>query len=134
MIKKFIILSLISTISICSFAQFGYKNKLESVNGIEISYKIVHEKYFDKESPVQLRLKLKNTNNFNVNVNFEIQYQLDFTKKLNSGEVIIEIPRKSAKTGKMHELVFEINSNDPNIFKSEDAEWEFINFDVEEIE
>ena len=115
------------------FAQFGYKNSLETKEGIEIKYKVVHEKFFDNESPVQLRLKLKNTNDYSVNLNFEIEYQIDFTKKYQSGEITLEIPRKSAKTGKMHGLVFEINSTDKNVFDSDDAEWIFTIFEVERL-
>lgn len=121
-------------ISITALAQFGYKNSLETIEGVEIKYKVVHEKFFDKESPVQLRLKLKNTNDYLINLNFEIEYQSDFTKKYQSGEISLEIPRKSAKTGKMHGLVFEINSTDKNVFNSDDAEWIFTNFEVKKIE
>ncbi len=115
-------------------AQFGYKNKMEASNGIEISYKVVHEKYFDKESPAQIRLKLKNTNEYPVNLKFEIEYSTDLTKKYKSGDVEICIPAKTARTGKMNGLVFELNTSDTGIFSSDNAEWEFIRFDVEQIE
>jgi hypothetical protein len=131
--KKAIFIFFALVITLSSYAQFGYKHKLDPVGDVEISYKIVHEKFFDKESPVQLRLKLKNTNDYDLTLNFEIQYQFDLTKKYNSGEVEIEIPRKSAKTGKIHGLVFEINSTDPKVFESENAEWEFLKFNIEMI-
>lgn len=128
--KKIVLIIVSLCITISSFAQFGYKNELETVNGVEIKYKIVHENFFDKSSPVQLRLKLKNTNNYDVNVNFEIQYQFDLIKKYNSGKIQLDIPSKSAKTGKMHALVFEINSTDTKIFNTEEAEWGFLEFIV----
>lgn len=115
-------------------AQFGYKNKLEQINGIEISYKVVNEKLFDKESPAQIRLKLKNTNEYPVNVKFKIEYSIGFTTSYNSGGVEICIPSKTARTGKMNGLVFELKTNDKNIFLSEDADWEFEKFEVEQIE
>jgi len=117
-------------ISMSVFSQFGYKYKLDPIDGVEISYKIVHEKLFDKESPVQLRFKFKNTNEDDVKILFEIEYQFDLTKRYNSGEIEIDIPRKSAKTGKIHGLVFEIESNDTKVFESENANWEFIIFEV----
>lgn len=132
--KKVILILVTFCITLSGFAQFGYKNKLKSVEGVEISYKIVHEKFFDKESPVQLRLKLKNTNDQDVNISFEIQYQFDLTKKYNSGKIEIDIPRKSAKTGKMHALAFEINSTDNKVFDAENAEWEFLEFEVKQSE
>ncbi len=127
----FIFLSLF--ISLSAFAQFGYKYELKSIEGIEIKYKIVHEKFFDKDSPVQLRLKLKNTNEHDVNVNFEIEYQFDLTKKYKSGNIEIEIPAKAARTGKWHGLVFEIKSNNKEIFDNENAEWEFVIFEVKKM-
>jgi len=131
--KYFLVLILIIT-SFAVQAQFGYKNSLESIDGIEIKYKVVNEKMFDKSSPAQLRLKLKNTNDYDIKLNFEIEYQIDFTKKYQSGNIEIDIPRKSAKTGKMHGLVFEIKSNNKNIFNSDDKEWIFTTFEVKKIE
>ncbi|MDD4149590.1 MAG: hypothetical protein PHE33_06135 [Bacteroidales bacterium] len=131
--KYFLVLILIIT-SFAVQAQFGYKNSLEAIDGVEIKYKVVNEKMFDKSSPAQLRLKLKNTNDYDIKLNFEVEYQIDFTKKYQSGNIEIDIPRKSAKTGKMHGLVFEIKSNNKNIFKSDDAEWIFTTFEVEKIE
>ena len=68
MINRFIISAVFIFVGISGFSQFGYKNQLDAVTGIEIKYKLVHAKTFDKESPVELRLKLKNTNDFNANV------------------------------------------------------------------
>ncbi len=131
--KYFLILILIITSTVAN-AQFGYKNSLDPIDGVEIKYKVVNEKFFDKSSPAQLRFKLKNTNEYDIKLNFEVEYQMGFTKKYQSGNIEIEIPKKSAKTGKMHGLVFEIESNDKNIFESEDAEWIFTKFEVEKIE
>ncbi|MDD2387871.1 MAG: hypothetical protein PHP52_13930 [Bacteroidales bacterium] len=131
--KYFLILVLIIT-SIAANAQFGYKNSLEPIDGVEIKYKVVNEKMFDKSSPAQLRFKFKNTNEYDIKLSFEVEYQIDFTKKYQSGNIEIEIPEKSAKTGKMHGMVFEIKSNDKNIFESDNAEWIFTKFAVEKIE
>ncbi len=130
-------LFLISAILLTCFvanAQFGYKDKLESKDGIEIGYKIVHTKHFDKESPAQLRLKLKNTNEYPVNLKFEIEYTTGMTKRYSSGGVEICFPSKTARTGKMHGLVFELNTTDVQIFSTDNAEWEFSIFDVVQIE
>ncbi len=132
--RKLIFICLVLGLPVISFAQFDYKNKIEPIDGVEIRYKIAHQNAFDKESPVQIRFKFKNTNDYDVKINFELEYQFDLIKRYNSGEIEIEIPRKTAKTGKMHGLVFEINTNDPNIFEKENAEWEFIKFDVQKIE
>ncbi len=128
--KKFLFFLTSLILAISSFGQFGYKYKLEPVNGVEISYKIVHANFFDKSSPVQLRLKLKNTTDFDVNISFKIEYQFDLTKTFQSENLLIEIPRKSAKTGKFHGLIFEIDSDDPKVFDSDNADWEFIEFKV----
>lgn len=125
---------LFSIISTASFAQFGYKNKLEPVNGVERSYKIVHEKHSDKSSPAQIRLKLKNTNDFDVNIKLEIEYRTGLTERFNSGSIEICIQKKSTKAGKISGLVFELKTNDIEIFNGENAEWEFTHFDVEQIE
>ncbi|MDD2636280.1 MAG: hypothetical protein PHW82_12390 [Bacteroidales bacterium] len=128
--KQFLILILITT-TIVANAQFGYKNSLDPIDGVEIKYKVVNEKLFDKSSPAQLRFKFKNTNEHDIKLNFEIEYQMDFTKKYQSGNIEIDIPKKAARTGKMHGMVFEIQSNDKNIFESDDAEWFFTIFEVE---
>jgi hypothetical protein len=128
---------LILGLSILSFvanAQFGYKDTLPVNSGIEISYKVVNSKLFDKNSPAQIRLKLKNTNEYAVNVKFEIEYSVDLTKSYSSGGLEICIPVKTARTGKMSGLVFELNTTDKEIFEAENAEWEFLRFDVEQIE
>lgn len=121
---------------VCStvFAQFGYKHKLEPVNGVEISYKIVHAKHFDKESPAQLRIKLKNTNSYDVSIKLSIEYSTDFTKKYSSGGVETCIAAGSSKAGTISGLAFELNTNDIKIFDSENAEWEFSLFNVEQID
>ncbi|MCK9254515.1 MAG: hypothetical protein GX793_02985 [Bacteroidales bacterium] len=123
-----------SLINYSSFAQFNYKNKLENKNGIEISYKIVHSKFFNKESPAQIRLKFKNTNDYPANIKFEIEYSTGFTHRYKSEIIEICIPAKSTKAGKPSGLVFELKTNDINIFNNEDSEWEFTRFDVEKTE
>ncbi len=132
--KHILFLAIFTAICTSIFAQFGYKNKLETIDGIEKSYKVVHEKFFDKDSPAQLRLKLKNTNEYDVNINFEIEYSVGLTKRYKSEHVEICIPNKLARTGKMHGLVFEIKSNDIKVFESDDADWNFIIFEVEQSE
>jgi hypothetical protein len=132
--RKVLLFLITTLISISAFSQFGYKYQMETVDGIEIKYKVVHSKFFDKSSPLELRLKLKNTNDYDVNLDFEIQYSIDLTKKYKSGSVNICIPRKSARTGKMHGLMFEIIGDDPKLFESDDADWEFIQFEIEQTE
>jgi hypothetical protein len=132
--KKIILFTLSLIVCSAAFAQFGYKHKLDTVNGVEISYKIVHAKHFDKESSAQLRIKLKNLNSHDVNVKFSIEYSIDFTKKYNSGGVEICIAAGTSKAGTISGLAFELNTNDIKIFEGENAEWEFIRFDVEQID
>ena len=93
--KKIILFTLSLIVCSAAFAQFGYKHKLDTVNGVEISYKIVHAKHFDKESPAQLRIKLKNLNSHDVNVKFSIEYSIDFTVRfyLSSKRTRIELVR-----------------------------------------
>lgn len=132
--KLLVSILLFTIISSASFAQFGYKNKLEPVNGVQISYKIVHEKFSDKSSPAQIRIKLKNTNDFDVNIKFGIEYTIGLTKRYNSGSVETCIPQKSTQAGKISGLVFELKTHDVEIFKSENAEWEFTHFEVEQVD
>ncbi len=117
-----------------SFAQFNYNNKLETNNGIEISYKVVHANFFDKESPAQLRIKFKNTNQFFAIIKFQIEYSTGMQNRYKSENLEICIPSKGTKAGKPSGLVFELKTNDINIFNSQEAEWEFTQFEVKEID
>jgi len=115
-------------------AQFGYKHQLETNNGVNINYKIVHSKHFDKSSPAQIRLKFENINEYPVNVVFEIEYSTDMTKRYGSGKIEVCIPANSAKFGTVHGLAFELNTNDIEIFNGDNAEWEFVSFVVTQTE
>lgn len=121
---------------ICSvaYSQAFYKNEIKSKDGIEIKYKINHTKMFDKNSPVKLSLKLKNTNNYDVNLGFEIEYSTGFTTRYKSGNVDICIPGRMTRKGKANGLAFELNTNDKDIFSSDDTEWEFTKFDIKQTE
>ncbi|HNY44036.1 MAG: hypothetical protein ACOX0V_10785 [Bacteroidales bacterium] len=121
-------------ISYCSYSQFNYKDTLETKDGIEISYKIVNAKCNDKNSPAQIHLRLKNTNDYPTNIKFEIEYSTGFTQRYKSELIETCIPPKSTKAGRASGLVFELKTNDVDIFKNEDSEWEFTIFEVEKVE
>ncbi len=132
--KKLALLTSLLLFAILANAQFGYKNQLETNQGINVSYKVVHEKKSEKDSPAQLRIKLENTNDYPVIIRFKIEYSTGFTTRYSSEGIEICIPKKSIKAGKMHGLVFELKTNDIEIFSKENAEWEFIMFDVTKTE
>ena len=132
--KKTIFLSVFLIIAIITNAQFGYKNQLETNKGINVSYKVVHEKKSKKDSPAQIRIKLKNTNDYPVIIRFKIEYSTGFTTRYSSEGIEICIPKKSVKAGKLHGLVFELKTNDIEIFTKDNAEWEFTMFEVTKTE
>lgn len=134
MIRKIFLISIITLFCNVVFAQYVYKNELPTVNGIEIKYKVIHSKLFDKTSPVQLRIKLKNTNDFDASINLQVEYSTGFTQKFRSENFDICIPKNSVRKGKVNGLVFELNSSDKDIFLSEDTEWEFVKFEVEQVD
>lgn len=132
--KKTLFLTILLFSGILANAQCGYKNQLETKNGINVNYKVVHEKHFEKDSPAQLRLKLKNTNDYPVLIRFKIEYSTGYTTSYTSEGIEVCIPKKSAKAGKLHGLVFELKTNDIEIFSKEDAEWVFTMFEVTQTE
>ena len=113
------------------FSQFGYKQKLDSAkNGIEISYKVVRSKKFDKNSPLELRFKFKNTNDFDLSVHFKIEYRKGFTERKTSSPYALCLKKHQSKYGRVHGLAFEIDSKNIKVFENDEMEWEFINFYV----
>ncbi len=134
MTKKIFLIIVFFAISHFTFAQLLYKNELKTVEGVEIKYRFANTNFFDKSSPQSLRLKLKNTNDYDVSVRFEIVYILELTNKYSSGSILVCIPKKSAKTGKMHGLYFEVLVDKIEDFDKEENWWEFETFEVEKIE
>ncbi|MDD3740381.1 MAG: hypothetical protein PHH30_04000 [Bacteroidales bacterium] len=132
--KKSLLLSILLILGILTNAQCAYKNQLETKNGVNVYYKVVHEKHFKKDSPAQLRLKFKNTNDYPVIIRFKIEYSTGYTTRYTSEGIEVCIPKKSVKAGKLHGLVFELKTNDIEIFSKEDAEWEFSMFEVTQTE
>ncbi|HOZ31038.1 MAG TPA: hypothetical protein PLL66_08990 [Bacteroidales bacterium] len=132
--KKLLCLSVFIITAIITYGQFGYKDHIEKIDGIDIGYKVVHEKHFDKDSPAQIRLKIKNNLAYSVTIRFKIEYSTGFTTSYTSEGIEVCIPNGSAKFGKMHGLVFELKTNDIEIFSKEDAEWEFSMFEATQTE
>lgn len=132
--KKIIILilSLLSTAYL--FTQNKFITLAETTNNIEVSYKISHLNFFDKNSPAVMIFKLKNNNSFDVQVSLQIEYHIGISKKYKSEIVNVCIPSGRIIGGRMHGLMFELKTTDLNIFDSEENEWFFSIFKVEQIE
>jgi hypothetical protein len=132
--KKLFLIICLSFIASLTYSQIFYKNQLETIEGVEIKYRFAKPSFFNKDNPLSLRFKLKNTNDHHVTVSFEVVYYLNIVDKFESGLIEICIPRKSARTGRMHGLSFEMNINNPDIFEEDGNNWELETFDVKKIE
>lgn len=122
--KKIFFLSFITLIFAGSLmAQWGYRSEYKSIDGVVIMYKYAHEKHFDKSSPLNLRLKIKNNNDYPVEVSFRIIMERGFTNIKKSEQVDICIPKRMARTGKLHGLNFETGVDDIQLFEKNEIEW-----------
>lgn len=116
-----------------AFAQFGYKNVHDTIDGVAISYKWSHSKCLNKSSPLQLRLKIKNTNDYDVKINFELAYLLDHIVKFKSGEQETVIKSGRARSGKLNGFYFQTDKLSNEEIESEKFEWDFLKFEVNKI-
>ncbi len=132
--KKTFLIICFAFIASIGYAQLFYKNQLETIEGVEIKYRFAKPSFFNKDQPLSLRFKLKNTNDHHVTVSFEVVYYLNIIEKFESGLVEICIPRKTARTGRMHGLSFEMDIEGPEIFEEDGNNWELESFDVKKIE
>lgn len=132
--KKIFVTLVLIIISFYSFSQLFYKNELKAVDGIEIKYKFANSSFFDKSSPLNLRFKLKNTNDFPVKIQMELVYYLNIVDMYKSGVIELCIPAKTARTGKMHGLNFEVKTDTKEDFDSDANSWEIETFIVEQTE
>ncbi|MEA3449302.1 MAG: hypothetical protein U9Q98_12775 [Bacteroidota bacterium] len=117
-----------------SHAQFGYKHTYDTIDGVAISYKWSHAKWWNKSSPLQLRFKIKNTNDYPVKISFELVYMLDYVVKFKSGDM--ERTLKSGRTisGKLNGYYFESENLTNEEIESDIFTWDFLHFDVAKID
>ncbi|MFO7789093.1 MAG: hypothetical protein ACQES1_07090 [Bacteroidota bacterium] len=113
-----------------AFAQFGYKNVYDTIDGVAVSYKWSHSKWWTKSSPLQLRFKMKNTNDYPVKISFELVYMLDHVVKFKSGEQEKELNPGRTISGKLNGFYFESANLTNKEIKSEEFSWDFMHFDV----
>ncbi|HOE05989.1 MAG TPA: hypothetical protein PLZ52_12295 [Bacteroidales bacterium] len=122
--KRLILLFVLTVIfGVALKAQWGYRTEYKTLDGVIILYKYAHEKMFDKTSPINLRIKIKNTNDYPVEVSFRIMMESGFTDIKQSEMVDICIPKKLARSGKLHGLNFETGVNDVSLFEKNEIEW-----------
>ncbi len=130
--KLRIVLLLIICVSFTkqSAAQFGYKNVYDTIDGVSVSYKWSHSKWWNKSSPLQLRFKIKNTNEYPVKIDFELVYMLDYIVKFKSGEMEKKLNAGRTISGKLNGFYFESENLTNEEMESEDFSWDFLHFDV----
>lgn len=131
--KKLFLIICLAFITSLTYSQLFYKNQLETIEGVEIKYRFAKPSFFNKDNPLSLRFKLKNTNDHHVAVGFSVVYYL-FLDKFESETVEICIPRKTARTGRLHGLSFQMDIEGAEIFEKEENYWEFAKFEVIKIE
>jgi len=113
-----------------AFSQFGYKHVHDTIDGVAISYKWSHSKWWKKSSPLQLRFKMKNTNDYDVRIKFELAYMMNQIVKFNSGELESEIKGGRAVTGKLNGFYFETGKLSNEEIKSDKFSWDFLKYKV----
>jgi len=112
----------------------GYTDMKEAIDGVEISYKIVHEVASDVTSPAELRLKFKNTNDYAVNITFQLGYSSGMAQDTEGEVMSICINKNANKMGKIDGLNFEFPEEHARYLEIHKAKWNFLTFEVEEVE
>jgi hypothetical protein len=128
--RLYLILFIVFIGSSNAFSQFGYKHVYDTIDGVAISYKWSHSKWWKKSSPLQLRFKMKNTNEYDVKIEFELAYMLNHIVKFNSGELEGEIKGGRAVTGKLNGFYFETGELSNEEIKSDKFSWDFLKYEV----
>ena len=132
--KKLLVLLIATSIVATAFGQGGYNDQLDPIDGVNISYKIIHDVASDETTPAELRLKFKNTNDYAVNISFQIGYSEGMTSSSESEVIVICIPKMASRMGKIHGLNFSVSQEFAKYMTTDKDNWEFISFDVEEID
>jgi len=122
-LRPYVLLFLFLTFFANLQAQKGYKNEYKTQDGVTVLYKLSHEKFFDKSSPLHLRLKIINNNDYPVEVSFSVFMEIGITDIKKSELVVICLAPGKSAMGKLHGLHFDTEVNDIKLFENNEIEW-----------
>jgi len=135
-ITKISLLICIVLLIVCSNnsnAQIRY-SELDTIDNVVVSYRWQRSNIFDKESRTILNLRLENNNEYPANITFQVGFYVSSRLKHGSEEIEKCLTAGETKRGGSANLRFQYEKFTREDIESDEFDWEFLIFDVKEVE
>ncbi len=101
--------------------------------GVSIQYRWAHSKWWNKNSPLELRLKIKNNNDYPVKVSYMIEFYMGPMLEESSNLSKLCINPKLAKTGRLNGMYYRSSRLSNKQLESEEFSWIIEDMEIEEV-
>jgi len=132
-IYYFLAAIVISLGSLTAEAQRGY-TKFDNEENMEIMYRWQRASIFDRESDAVLNIRVTNQNDSDVNWTYAVGFYIDGMLVFESETYELCLREGQSRRGGLAGLRFTMEGVKPEDVEKENFQWDFVVFDVEEVE
>jgi len=123
----------ISLVSITAEAQRGY-TEFDNEENMEIMYRWQRASAFDRESDAALNIRVTNQNESAVNWTYSVGFYIDGLLVYESETYELCLQKGQSRRGGLAGLRFTMEGVKPEDVEKENFQWDFVVFDVDEVE
>ena len=134
LLKNFVFIILTTvliSLTTTSDAQIRYTD-FETIEDVKIEYRWQRSNIFKSETRTILNLRIENTNDYPVNIEFVVGFYESGKLEYKSEDMEKCFEAGERKRGGLADLRFQCTELTRNAIESEDFDWEFIHFNVEQ--
>ncbi len=104
------------------------------IEGVDIQYRWANSKFFDRNSPLELRLKMKNNNDYPIRITWDIEFYMGPKLIETNEETEVCINPKLARTGRINGMFYRSSNLNNRQLESDEFNWEITNIEIERVE